>query len=167
MHWGKGKKDARECSAGVSAWSGRVTGRPAFPYQRVFLAYFANVYLPQDVILCLLAFLSEGLPLLEALPPEENLGAGETAEEWREVVIYPVETIRKRYAPSTVRQPSTPPPPSSASQCTHSTAAGWEAAWISLWRVSNPDCMYFHCRLNKAQLPACQPLASQTRTIST
>lgn len=37
--------------------------------------------------------------LAEALPPEEDLGAGETAEEWGEVVIYPVETIRERPAP--------------------------------------------------------------------
>ena len=98
---------------------GRVTGRPAFPDNRVYLVYFASVYLPQDVILRLLGFLfSEGLQLLvEALLPKENLGAGETAEERGEVVIYPIEAIRRRYAPSADRRPAMPmhlsrlPPP--------------------------------------------------------
>lgn len=98
---------------------GRVTGRPAFPDNRVYLVYFASVYLPQDVILRLLGFLfSEGLQLLvEALLPKENLGAGETAEERGEVVIYPIEAIRRRYAPSAARRPAMPmhlsrlPPP--------------------------------------------------------
>lgn len=100
--------------------SGLVARRPTFPYNRVYLVNIASVYLTQDVILRLLVFLSEELPsLADALPPEENLGAGETAEEWGEVVIYPVETIRKRSAPSA---PASPPhlrrllPPS---QCTH------------------------------------------------
>lgn len=66
----------------------------------------------------------EGLQLLvEALPPG-NLGAGETAAEWGEGGIYPMETIRERYAPSAAGGRPTPPPPSSASRCTHSTAAG-------------------------------------------
>lgn len=88
------------CVSGLVAW------RPTFPCNRVYLVNIASVYLTQDVILRLLIFLSEEL---QSLPPEENLGAGETAEEWGEVVIYPVETIRKRSAPSAARQPSSPP----------------------------------------------------------
>lgn len=70
-------------------------------------------------------FLFERLQLLvEALPPEENLGAGETAAEWGEGVIYPIEAIRKRYAPSAAGRLSAPPPLPSTAQRTHSTAAG-------------------------------------------
>lgn len=103
-------------NAALVCVSGLVAGRPTFPYNRVYLVNIAGVCLTQGVILRLLVFLSEELPsLADALPPEENLGAGETAEEWGEVVIYPVETIRKRSAPSAARQPSTPPPPSPTS----------------------------------------------------
>lgn len=121
-------------------------------------------------------FFLEGLQLLaEALPPpEENLGAGETAEEGG-VVIYPVETIRERSAPSAPpprpaspphlgRLPHlvgvpTPPPPAGGSLdsflcCAYLTLT----ACISLQAEQSSDSIV---------LPACQPLASQTRTIST
>lgn len=98
-----------------------------------YLVNIASVYLPQDVILRLLAFLSEGFQsLVEALPPEENLGAGETAEEWGEAVIYPVETIRKRLPPPHLPGAPTPPPP-----------ARRMLGFLSPLRVSNPHCMYF------------------------
>lgn len=141
--------------------SGLVTRRPAFPYNRVYLVNIASVCLTQDVILRLLVFLSEGLQLLaEALPPE-NLGAGETAEEWGEVVIYPVETIRKRSAPSAARQPSTPPR-SSPTFPVPPPHRRWPGGSLdsSLLRVPNPLLHVFHCRLNKAQAQLCFLLVS-------
>lgn len=51
--------------------------------------------------------------LVDALSPEDNLGAGETAEDRGAVVTDPVKTITTRYAPSAAR-PATPPPPAPA-----------------------------------------------------
>lgn len=108
-------------NAALVCVSGLVARRPTFPHNQVYLVNIASVYLTQDVILRLLIFLSEELQsLADALPPEENLGAGETAEEWGEVVIYPVETIRKRSAPSA------PPPPSPTFPVHPPAAAGQE-----------------------------------------
>lgn len=119
-------------------------GRPAFPYKRVHLVNIAGVYLPPNVILRSRLFPSEGLQLLvEALPPEENLGAGETAEEWGEVFIDPVETIRKRSAPSAARQPSTPPP-SPPTSPVHPPRGRRPGGCVDscLPRAPNPYCMY-------------------------
>nr|CAI9702443.1 unnamed protein product [Rangifer tarandus platyrhynchus] len=92
----------------VSAWAGG--GAP--PRNRVNLGYFARA--PRCCSAPSLVFLSEGLPLLvEVLSPEDNLGAGETAEDRGAVVTDPIKTITTRYAPSAA-QPATPPPPAPA-----------------------------------------------------
>lgn len=45
-------------NAALACLSGRVTGRPAFPCNRLYLADFASVYSPQDVILRFFVFRS-------------------------------------------------------------------------------------------------------------
>lgn len=114
VSWGGGGpgagQDARGRGAGVSAWAG--AARPAPPRTRVYLGPFARA--PRCCPAPSLVFLSDGLSLLVgALPPEDNLGAGETAEDRRAVVTDPVKTIRTRFAPSAA-QPATPPPPAPA-----------------------------------------------------
>lgn len=55
----EGRRDARECSAGVS---GRVPRRPAFPHDRVYLANAAGVHSPPMLLPALSSvFPSEGL----------------------------------------------------------------------------------------------------------
>lgn len=89
--------------------------------------------IPEMLSAAFSCFVLAGLQLLaEALPPEENLGAGETADEWGggEVVIYPVETIRS--VPPPRRPPALRPSAAAPTASVHPSAAGSEEAWISL-----------------------------------
>lgn len=108
--------------------------------------YFASVSLPQDDgILHPYSYLSEGLLLLVAAVPRENLGAGETAEE-----------LGGGYLLGRAMMPLSCPdsiPPLSLTLLGHPllSQCPWRVlGFLSVARVSNPLLHVFHCRLNKA-----------------
>lgn len=158
-------KERMLANAALACLAGRVAARPAFPCNRPYPVYFASVCLPQDVIPRFLVFLSGGRDyscLPKRYPRRRTWGRGRLRRSGGRWLFTPWRQL------GSVPPPSRPPPPR---QCTRRTAGGRGR------RARRPRCASLTltaCIALQAEqssdptaLPARQPLASQTRTVST